>query len=338
MVTQRIERLTFSGKDEDFSYFAEQFEARMFLLGLDRVLLGRVIVPKAEPDDEDSLLTQTNAQTSVERKQYQVWCELIQCLDRKSVMIVRPYKPNGTKAWDILNEHYRSGEKPRVQMLMNKLTNIRLENESITNYLLRVEDLQYNLREVGEEISESMLCSIVMKGLTKEFEAFRTVMNFGMIEITFQKLKKDLVNFSNDQKVVYGDRGTTDREKAHQSSSRRGERTCFTCGKPGHVKAECKQTQRTCYNCKKPGHLSKDCRLKKQCDNCKRTGHVKAVCFSPGGGKHKPRGPAEAHSAGKKWNDGVSFTCMDEDKNLIDSFIIDSGCTNYMVNSKDLFT
>ena len=45
-MTHRLEKLTFTGKEEDFLYFQELFESRMHLLKLRDVLLDKVEIPE----------------------------------------------------------------------------------------------------------------------------------------------------------------------------------------------------------------------------------------------------------------------------------------------------
>ena len=45
-VQSKLETLLFSGKDEDFEYFAERFEARLHLLKLRTVLLDQENLPE----------------------------------------------------------------------------------------------------------------------------------------------------------------------------------------------------------------------------------------------------------------------------------------------------
>ena len=85
-------------------------------------------------------------------------------------MFLRPYKGKGSKAWEILCKKFKSAERPRLQQLISDLTSIRLKaNEGIVEYITRAEELQYNLDEVDEGLSEKMFVSIILKGLPKEF-------------------------------------------------------------------------------------------------------------------------------------------------------------------------
>ena len=50
-----------------------------------------------------------------------------------------------------------------------------IANESVVDYITRAEELQYNLDEVDEGLSEKMFVSIILKGLPKAFNTFSTL-------------------------------------------------------------------------------------------------------------------------------------------------------------------
>ena len=56
--------------------------------------------------------------------------------------------------------------RPRLQKLIFVLTNLRkFSNENIVDYITRAKDMQLNLSEVDESISEKMFVSILLKRL-----------------------------------------------------------------------------------------------------------------------------------------------------------------------------
>ena len=58
--------------------------------------------------------------------------------------------------------------------------------------------MQYNLTLVNEVISEKMLVSIILKGLPKEYENFATLVKHSKDEKTLEEIKRDLINFDNE--------------------------------------------------------------------------------------------------------------------------------------------
>ena len=70
-VRSKLETL-FSGKDEDFEYFAERFEARLHLLKLRSVLLDTETLPATEAENFAA------ESKKLKEKQFEVWCELVQ--------------------------------------------------------------------------------------------------------------------------------------------------------------------------------------------------------------------------------------------------------------------
>ena len=247
-VQSKLETLLFSGKDEDFEYFAERFEARLHLLKLRTVLLDQENLP------EETDANFASEQNKLKEKQFEVWCELVQCLDRKSLSLVKTAKPNGTQAWKLLQDCFKSRERPRIHQLLNKLTNLKMySQESMRDYLMRTEELQLNLTDVGENVSDQMLCSVVLKGLPNSFASFVTVFKFSHEAKTFADLKRDLLNFDSDSCRGQPEQGT--------SSHFTKDKKCFKCGKLGHRQSECraKVSVIVCYECGAKGHKANGC-------------------------------------------------------------------------------
>ena len=44
----------------------------------------------------------TTEQNKLKEKRFEVWCELLHCLDRKSLSLVKTAKPNGIQALETL--------------------------------------------------------------------------------------------------------------------------------------------------------------------------------------------------------------------------------------------
>ena len=169
-VQRNLENVFSPGKDKDFEYFAERFEARLHLLKLRTVLLDQENLP------EETAASFASEQNKLKEKRFEVGCELVQCLNRKSWSLVKTAKSSGTQAWKLLQDCFKSRERPRIHQLLNMLTNLRMNSqESMRDYLMRAEELQPNLTK---NVCDQMLYSVVLKGLPNCFANFVTFQVF----------------------------------------------------------------------------------------------------------------------------------------------------------------
>lgn len=114
--------LQFSGDEDDFPFWSEKFEAFMHTKKLRPILNGT-------GGDDDA--------------KYNIWAYLVQCLDKRSVMMVKgEHKGNGPAAWGALKAYYSSTETPRVMTLLERFTTLVLgPDEQMVEYLIRAEEL-----------------------------------------------------------------------------------------------------------------------------------------------------------------------------------------------------
>ena len=63
----------------------------------------------------------------LKEKQYEVWCEPVQCLHKKTLGLKICLKQIGTAAWRELQTYFKSKERPRILQLLKKLTIFKLE-------------------------------------------------------------------------------------------------------------------------------------------------------------------------------------------------------------------
>ena len=90
--------------------------------------------------------------------------------------MIRDARDNGRKALKILREHYLSKGESKVISLYTELTSLRrLESESITDYIIREENISNALKEDGEVIRNELLIATALKGLPPNFKPFKTV-------------------------------------------------------------------------------------------------------------------------------------------------------------------
>ena len=75
----------------------------------------------------------------------------------------------------------------------------KTSTESIVDYLSSADNMQYNLTLVNEGISEKMFFSIILIGLSKEYENFALLEKYNKDEKSLEKTKQDLINFDNEK-------------------------------------------------------------------------------------------------------------------------------------------
>ena len=93
------------------------------------------------------------------------------CDDKSLPLVVRDARDNGRKALTILRGHYLSKGKPKIISLYIELTSLRkLELESITDYIIRTENISNAPKQAGEVISDDLPIVTVLKGLAPNFK------------------------------------------------------------------------------------------------------------------------------------------------------------------------
>ena len=100
----------------------------------------------------------------IEQRKRTGWYKLVQGLDKRSVLLLRPHKSDNTTTWDKLWKKFKTFEGPQLHKLISELTSLKKNiYESIVDYLTRADDMKYNLTLVNEGVSEQMFILIIMK-------------------------------------------------------------------------------------------------------------------------------------------------------------------------------
>ena len=225
--------------------------------------------------------------TLISRAMLTVFAEIVQCLDNRSLtLVMRDAKDDGRKPIEILREHYVGEGKPRVIALYTELTSLKMSEDcGLTDYVLEAETAAMSVKSAGEEISDSLLVAMVLKGLPTQYNTFKTVVTQRERKMSFTEFKVALRSFEETEKCQQPSAsGVIDRVMTAQptqqtrSNSSAGRAaptnpsviTCYACGKIGHKSYDCrlgKTTKRCCANCKSATHDTAYCRRKKDSVN-----------------------------------------------------------------------
>ena len=185
-------RILFDGDELRYELWEVKFLGFMKIRNLDAVL-------ENIPDDD---LLEDNEEID-EAKNAEVYAELVQVLDDRSLsLIIRDAKNDGRSAIKILRRHYLPKGKPRVITLYTELTSlVKKPSESVTDYIIRAETAQASLNNAGEEIRDSLLVAMVLKGLPREYQSFTTVVTQREKSMSFSEFKVALRNFEDTEKI-----------------------------------------------------------------------------------------------------------------------------------------
>ncbi|KAJ9539497.1 hypothetical protein OSB04_032230 [Centaurea solstitialis] len=77
--------------------------------------------------------------------------------------------------------------------------------------------------------------------------------------------------------------------KNHLGECRMGSRTCYKCGKPGHISRDCKVEPKMCFKCFRPGHFANECPTAAVSTEISGSAPVKAIEGGPSKKVEAPR-------------------------------------------------
>ena len=171
-------RLLFEGDETKYEIWEMKFLGYLHMLGLKDAILGKNL---------------NRDETDTERNE-EAYKELLQFLDDKSLsLIMREASDNGREALRILLDHYAGKGKPRIISLFTELMSLRKEqNEGVTDYIIRTEATVMALRNARETLSDSLIITMVLKGLPRTFNAFSIYVTHSSKELTFSEFKMQL--------------------------------------------------------------------------------------------------------------------------------------------------
>ena len=127
-------------------------------------------------------------------------------LDASSLMLIRHDWVNskgfgdGQKAWQLLQQRFRSDETTTVISLMRQLAKLQLrEDKPIHQYFIRAQEMVTRLHHAGQELSETLFNAMVLNGLPQRYKHFLVQESFNPVE-NIEELRKRLTNFEESHR------------------------------------------------------------------------------------------------------------------------------------------
>ncbi|GAB4815364.1 hypothetical protein N2152v2_002410 [Parachlorella kessleri] len=161
------------------------------------------------------------------------------------------------EAWETLKATYEAKSNARKLMLRRELTQLKMKPaEPLTVYAARAKDLQAQLGSAGDQVRDQEIALQFLAGLPPAFSMISTVLTSGDRELKIEEMLPKLLPV---EQLAQPERP----EEAALFAKRRNGN-----GFPGHGRnngSPGKQGRetRTCFYCGKKGHISRDCRKKK---------------------------------------------------------------------------
>lgn len=158
----------------------------------------------------------------------------------------------------------------------------KADTETVSEYIIRAEQIMTALRSAVEAPSEGLMMAMVMRGLPEKYRPFTLMVTHGSAEMNLGEFKAKLRNLetSEDSDSVTDAAGERVLKAWTATKKKIGPTTelaCWHCGEKGHRKDECRKKV-WCSFCKNTSHTDKVCRKKKE-----RGQNSRCACAQDGG-------------------------------------------------------
>ena len=314
-------QLLFDGSEERYDLWETRFLGHLHILKLKQTILTPLTGGSEDARAEDG------------RKNADCYAELIRLIDDKSLSLIRhEAADDGRKALKILREHYSGKSKPRIINLYTSLTKLHMEEgESVTDYIIKAENIIMALKDAGEAMSDGLIVAMVLNGLPDSFKPLAVHVTQNEDNVAFADFKRRLRVYEESEKMSKAE-SSDNVMKTHVKQGRGSTKT-----PAGNKKDE--DTNVTCYRCGIKGHKARKCTRKVWCDFCKSNTHQESLCKKKGG-------QDGARKLEERDNDQEDHFFKAQDKRderppaavKMKGIMVDGGATSHIVNDIGKFT
>jgi hypothetical protein len=181
---------------------------------------------------------------------------------------------NAREIWEQLQRLYQAKSTARRLSLRRELSQIKKgPEEGIDVYVARGKRLQSQLSNIGHQVTEDELCCSLLAGLPQEYEQVIAVLEGGD-ELGLETVVRQLLAVENRHKTKIAAEDEASAFPARQQNAKGG-------GKPSSRRPQGSgnNSQKSCYYCGKKGHLKADC-WKRQQDQGRNEGSARVALMA----------------------------------------------------------
>jgi len=245
--------------------------------------------------------------------------------------------------WEKLKSKYETDTLSNQAKLRKEFHNIKKGKLSLDKYIKEFDALCDKLRGVGVDVKEEDKILQLTEGLPSEDWDVIVTAILETRDVTYEEACNRLLVYEARHK---GKEGEAEGE-AFLSGRGRGQRGGRGAQRGGRGRGRSTSTDRRCYRCGETGHMAAECTKALKCFKCSKTGHISKNCqekgnqeesSGSGGNSERGRGGRSSYNI-ERVDLGVGETSGEAHMagRVRDTWIIDSGCTQHMCNSSDMF-
>lgn len=234
--------------DTNYTEWSMRMEAELVRKGLWDMVFCEVVDDGKTPDEVVNEVGRLKARRST-KKMAEARAELILRADRAQLVHMRDRDP--LVVWEHLAKVHRArGLATRLALRRKFLTAVKAELESMQAFIGRVQAIAFELENIDVEVSDEDRILALTMGLNDSYDSFVISLDGTSaeelnVEYVISRMLNEEARRGNKAIEVSAAEGMTAlsavKANVDMNKSERRPRTCWRCGKEGHIRPFCKE-------------------------------------------------------------------------------------------------